>query len=206
MTEFTISPERLDSVAAAIYDAQLLKFGEYVLKSGITSPFYLDLRQAQSHPAAFHAIVDVYSDMLADVDESVFLAGVPEAATPLAAATGYKLGRKLLQPRKVVKDHGTKSSVEGDFDPGDRVVLIDDLITKGDSKIEAIDQVRGAGLTIEKFIVLIDREQGGIDLVRQAGYEIEAAFSVSALIESLSRQGKISDGQRATVLEFIQNN
>lgn len=206
MSEFTISQQRLDTVAEAIFKAKLLKFGSFVLKSGITSPFYLDLRQAQSHPEAFHAIVDVYSDMLADTDPDVFLAGVPEAATPLAAATGYTLNRKLLQPRKVVKDHGTKSAVEGDFSEGDHVVLIDDLITKGDSKIEAIDQVKGAGLIIDKFIVLIDREQGGIDLVKNAGYDIEAAFTVSALIESLSRQGLIDDQQRQTVLDFIANN
>lgn len=202
----SLTPERLDTVAVAIYEARLLKFGEFTLKSGLVSPFYLDLRQAQSHPKAFHAIIDVYAEMVEDADEDVFLAGVPEAATPLAAATGYKLNRKLLQPRKVVKDHGTKSAVEGDFVEGDRVILIDDLITKGDSKIEAIDQIKGAGLEIERFIVLIDREQGGIDLVKSAGYDIQAAFTVSALIGSLSRQGKISEQQKSVVMDFIANN
>lgn len=201
-----IPTESVNVVAAAIHDAGLLKFGDFTLKSGIQSPFYLDLRQAQSHPNAFHAIVDIYCKMVEDSDESIFLAGVPEAATPLAAATGYKLNRKLLQPRKVVKDHGTKSAVEGDFQPGDRVILIDDLVVKGDSKIEAIEQVKGAGLEVEKLIVLIDREQGGLDMVKQAGYDIEAAFTVSELIESLSAQGKISDKQKETVLEFITNN
>jgi len=188
-----------------MYESQLLKFGEFTLKNGTVSPFYIDLRQAQSFPDTFAAIIDAYSEMLADTDESVFLAGLPEAATPFAAATGYKLHRKLVQPRKVVKDHGTKSSVEGAFAEGDRVVLIDDLINTGESKLEAIDQVEAAGLVIDKFIVLVDREQGGPAIIRDAGYTIEAAFGISSLIESLHTQGKIDDKQYHTVLDFIKN-
>ncbi len=202
----TVSPQTIEKVAAAIYESGLLKFGEFTLKNGTISPFYIDLRQAQSHPDTFAVIIDTYSEMLADTDESIFLAGVPEAATPLAAATGYKLHRKLLQPRKVVKDHGTKSSVEGSFKQGDRVVLIDDLINTGESKLEAIEQLEAAGLAIEKFIVLVDREQGGIETIRKAGYVIEAALGIKALVESLFNQGKITQEQHDTVLAFIKNN
>ncbi|MDB5167630.1 MAG: hypothetical protein JWN26_775 [Candidatus Saccharibacteria bacterium] len=202
----TVSPQTIEKVAAAMFDSGLLKFGEFTLKSGLVSPFYIDLRQAQSFPDTFAAIIDAYSEMLADTDESVFLAGVPEAATPLAAALGYKLHRKLLQPRKVVKDHGTKSSVEGAFSDGDKVVLVDDLITKGDSKLEAIAQVQAAGLSIEKFIVLVDREQGGLAMIRKEGYEIEAAFGITQLIESLFAQQKINQEQHDTVLDFIKSN
>jgi uridine monophosphate synthetase len=202
----TISPQTIEKVAGAMFESGLLKFGTFTLKSGLESPFYIDLRQAQSFPDTFSAIIDTYAEMLTGTDESIFLAGVPEAATPLAAALGYKLRRKLLQPRKVVKDHGTKSSVEGAFTEGDKVVLVDDLITKGDSKFEAIEQIEKAGLIVEKFIVLVDREQGGLDLIREKGYEIEAAFTISSLIESLSNQKMITDEQRDTVLEFIRNN
>jgi len=106
-----VSPQTIEKVAASMFESGLLKFGEFTLKSGIVSPFYIDLRQAQSFPDTFAVIIDAYSEMLADTDESVFLAGVPEAATPIDADSGYKLQRKLLHPRKVVKDHGTKSSV-----------------------------------------------------------------------------------------------
>jgi uridine monophosphate synthetase len=201
-----ITSDTKEQVALALHESGLLKFGEFTLKSGIISPFYIDLRQAQSHPKTFATIVAAYAEMLNDIDLSVFLAGIPEAGTPFASATGYKTGRPLLQPRKVVKTHGTKSSVEGDYKAGDKVVLLDDLITKGDSKLEAIKQVEDAGLTIEKFIILVDREQGGLTLVRNEGYVIEAAFTISELIESLFAQEKISKERHDLVLDFIKNN
>ena len=193
-----------ERVAQQFYESDLLKFGEFVLKSGIVSPFYIDLRKVQSHPETFHAVTDAYSEMIADVDLSVLLAGVPEAGTSLASAVGYKTKRALVQPRKVVKDHGTKSAVEGDFEEGDRVILVDDLITKGDSKLEAIKQVEGSGLVIEKFIVLVDREQGGLDVVRDAGYEIDATFTITSLLDSLKQLGKIDDERYEQVINFIR--
>lgn len=201
-----VSPEQQAKVAEALYESQLIKFGEFTLKSGLKSPFYIDLRQAQSYPETFHTIVETYGQMLEDVDSTVLLAGVPEAGTPLAAATGYATKRKLVQPRKVVKDHGTKSSVEGAFNEGDRVVMLDDLITKGDSKLEAINQVESAGLAVERFIVLVDREQGGMETIAKAGYNIEAAVKVSSIIELLHASGKISAEQKDTILSFIANN
>lgn len=202
----TVSQSTIDRIAQELHAHNLIKFGEFTLKSGIVSPFYIDLREVQSYPTTYRAVTNAYAEMLANTDESVFLAGVPEAGTPLASMAAYKLGRRLIQPRKVVKDHGTKSSVEGAYEAGDRVILIDDLITKGDSKLEAIDQVKSAGLEIEGFIVLIDREQGGLDLVRKAGYTIEAATTITALITALRDQGKISSEQYDTVINFIKDN
>lgn len=201
-----ISKESKTNVAHTLFDYGLLKFGEFKLKSGIAAPFYIDLRKAQSYPEAFHAITDVYSEMVAGLDKGVLIAGLPEAATPLAAAVGYKLRRPLVQPRKVVKDYDTKSSVEGEYNEGDEVVLIDDLITKGDSKIEAIDQVKAAGLKVKKLIVLIDRDQGGAETIAQAGHTLAAACTITELVDILLEAGKISQDQYDKVVAFIQAN
>jgi uridine monophosphate synthetase len=182
-------------VSEVFFDAGLLAFGEFTLKSGLVS-----------HPAAFHAIVDAYCEMIADIDEKILLAGIPEAATPLAAAVGYKAQRAMVQPRKSVKAHGTKSLVEGDFEPGDPVILLDDMITKGGSKLEAIEQAQKAGLKIEKLVVLVDREQGGLEMIRKAGHQIEAAFTITELVDNLLELGKISKAQHAQVIDFIKSN
>lgn len=202
----TVSESTLHRVATELQKNNLIKFGDFKLKSGIQSPFYIDLREVQSHPSAYQAVTDAYAEMLADSDETVFLAGLPEAGTPLASMAAYKLGRKLVQPRKVVKDHGTKSSVEGAYQPGDRVILIDDLIAKGDSKLEVIAQIEAAGLGIEKFVVLIDREQGGMDLVRKSGHAIEAAATISSIVQILRSEHAISEEQYNIIIDFIRHN
>lgn len=201
-----VSNETKQKIAGLFFDCGLLKFGEFTLKSGIVSPFYIDLRKAQSFPEAFHAITEAYCEMITDDDQSDLIAGVPEAATPLAAAVGYELKRKLVQPRKVVKDHGTKSSIEGDYSEGDYVILIDDLITKGDSKIEAIEQVESAGLKVRKLIVLVDREQGGMEMVQNSGNMIESAFTITELMDTLLELSKISEEQHKQILEFVKSN
>lgn len=201
-----VSQSTIDQVAEELHKNQLIKFGTFILSGGTESPYYIDLREVQSYPSTYRAVVGAYAEMLQDTDSSVFLAGVPEAGTPLASMVGYELGRPLVQPRKVVKDHGTKSSVEGAFEAGDKVVLVDDLITDGLSKLKAIAQVEAAGLQIEKFLVLVDREQGGVETIREKGYDIQAAFTITSLMNTLHEQGKISGTEYDTVMNFILNN
>ena len=197
--------EYQQDLAREIGKNNIIKFGQFTLSNGSESPVYIDLREVQSYPSTLRAAVKTYGDLLEDVAPDVALAGMPEAGTPLASATGYEFGRKLLQPRKVVKDHGTKSSVEGVYQPGESVVLIDDVITGGESKLAAIKQVEDAGLVVERILVLVDREQGGIDAVRAAGYDIQAAMTLSALLGILLQDGSLEQDQYDTVMSFIKD-
>jgi len=98
------------------------------------------------------------------------IAGIPYAGLPLAVAASLAGGFPLIYPRREEKAYGTRRRIEGTFHPGERVVVIDDIVTDGASKLEAIAPLEAAGLVIEDLIVLIDREQGARERLAQKGY------------------------------------
>jgi uridine monophosphate synthetase len=192
-------------VALTLHEHGILQFGQFTLKSGIISPFYIDMRMLQSYPEALHIVAKVYAEMLADVPADTFLAGIPEAGIPLATAVGYETNRPLIQPRAKLKDHGKGKSIEGDWKPGDSVAIIDDLITKGDSKLEALDQFKACDLKVLGFYLLIDREMGGIAIVKQAGYDVTVAMTMSEVFDVLADEGKLSHAERDEMIAFMHS-
>ncbi|HEX5797787.1 MAG TPA: phosphoribosyltransferase family protein [Candidatus Saccharimonadales bacterium] len=201
-----VSEATKKNVSLALFDYNILSFGKFTLKSGVVSPYYIDLRMLQSHPKAFHAVVDIYAELIADLDENVFLAGIPEAGIPLATAIGYATERPLIQPRAKIKQHGKGKLVEGDWKAGDKVAIIDDLVAKGDSKIEALDQFKQAELNVVGFYLLIDREMGGRKVMEDAGYSAEIAMNISEIFEILHAENRITGQQKAEMLEFTKKN
>jgi len=102
--------------------------------------------------------------------------------SPLFLMQAYRIGvalalemeRPLIYPRREVKEHGTRRAIEGPFRIGDVALVVDDLITRGDSKLEAIAPLEEAGLSVHDVVVLIDREQGGADDLSRRGYKLHA--------------------------------
>jgi uridine monophosphate synthetase len=201
-----VSEKTKQAVALSLHTYGILQFGEFTLKSGIVAPFYVDLRMLQSHPDALHAVAKIYSEMLVGLPQDVFLAGIPEAGIPLATAVGYEANRPLIQPRAKVKDHGMGKSIEGDWKAGDKVAIIDDLVTKGDSKIESLEVFKACDLKVVGFYLLLDREMGGKELVEKAGYSMDIAMTMSEVFSILAKAGKITTAQCEQMIRFMHQN
>jgi len=137
----------------------------FTLASGKTSNFYFNCKPTTLDPEGMNLIGGILFKMLADADVTA-TGGLTLGADALAnalAVISYQQGKpiKAFIVRKDVKDHGTKSAIEGGVQAGERVVILDDVITTGGSTITAIEKAKGAGLVIDRVIALIDREEGG---------------------------------------------
>jgi uridine monophosphate synthetase len=202
------SPKPLGSLAALrplilrLHDLGAVKFGHFTLASGRTSPIYIDLRLLVSDAGALRMAAQAYADRLRSLSFDR-LAGVPYGALPIATVIGQLLGRPLIYPRKEAKQHGLGRLIEGAYSPGERAVIIEDLITTGGSVLEAVETLRGAGLQVTDAVVLIDREQGGVENLAAAGITAHAVMRLGDVLTVLSEAGRISAEQAAQVRAYL---
>jgi uridine monophosphate synthetase len=187
-------------LAEALFDAGCVRFGDFELKSGVRSPIYLDLRNLAGHPRLLRRVAGRYLPLL---DNAKRLAGVPLAGVPIATAVSLLSGVPMVYARPEAKNHGTRSAVEGPFDPGDLVVAVDDVATSGISVLDAVERLRGAGMEVDAAVVLIDRGGGAGAALAEAGIELRSVLSLSEVIESLRSSNRISDAEADRVLEFL---
>jgi uridine monophosphate synthetase len=119
-------------------------------------------------------------------------------------ALALELNWPLIYPRREVKEHGTRRAIEGYFQPEETALVVDDLITRGDSKLEAIAPLEAAGLTVRDVLVLIDREQGGAEDLARRGYSLHAILRLSEILDSLRESARITPDQHAEVLRYLK--
>jgi len=166
------------------------------LVSGRTSNYYFNCKPTMLDPEGMHLIGNIIFDMIED-SAITAIGGLTLGADPMANATSlisYQKGRpvKAFIVRKDAKGHGTKSSVEGNVEPGERVAILDDVITTGGSTITAIERARDLGLDVDRVIVLVDREEGGRENIEQYIDRIEPVFTRTEIMK-LHQGGKGHD-------------
>jgi uridine monophosphate synthetase len=179
-----------------------VQFGEFTLASGLSSPIYIDLRLLPSDPPALSRAAAAYTDLLRGLDFNR-LAAIPYAALPIGTVVALQTGRPLIYPRKEVKTHGRGRAIEGHFAPGERAVVLDDLVTTGGSKIEAIQVLRDAGLVVEDVVVLIDRQASGAADLAAHGVRLHSVLTLAEIMAALAARGAISAEQREAVERYL---
>jgi uridine monophosphate synthetase len=172
------------------------------LKSGKLSPIYLDLRRLVSYPQILKRVARAYANVLRDLEYDR-IAGIPYAALPIATAASMELNKPLIYPRREVKEYGTKAAIEGEYNAGETVVVLDDLTTTGETKFEAIEKLTSAGLNVRDIVVLIDRGQGAKELLARAGYTLRAVTTLPQLLEIWRASNAITQEQYDEVKKFL---
>ena len=138
-----------------LFDIGCLLFGEYVQASGAVFNYYVDLRQIISDPNLFHRVLHSYASLLEGLHFDR-IAGIPYGSLPTATGLSLALHKPLIYPRKEVKAHGARRLIEGDFNEGDRVVVVDDILITGGSVLEGIAKLESSGLVVNDVVVFID--------------------------------------------------
>jgi len=193
----------LASLAGGLLSAGCIKFGEFTLKSGIKSPIYIDLRRIISYPTLLEQVGAAYLPILKQLKFDR-LAGLPYAAIPIATAIALQGNYPMIYPRKEAKTYGTKAEIEGEYHPGETVVVIDDLATTGGSKFEAIEKLTAAGLVVKDVVVLIDRRSGAKESLAEAGYNLHAVLTISELLDHWEETGKVDGEKIIATREFLE--
>jgi len=200
-----IETTEIEELASALYEAGCVQFGQFKLKSGLLSPIYVDLRLLVSHPRLLRRVGDLLAARAQAFNFDV-LAAIPYAALPIGVVVSLTLDAPLVYPRKEVKNYGTERAIEGEFKPGQTALLVDDIITQGHSKLEAIAPLEAAGLEIQDILVLVDREQGGAQDLATRGYTVHAVVTLAQILDALVDVGKLAANRRDDIKLWLMEN
>lgn len=193
--------ESTDPFILCLFDTGAIKFGKFTLKSGREAPVYVDLRVLVSHPDALRKAGEILASRLRSLSFDR-IAGIPYAGLPLGVAASLAGGHPLCYARKEAKEYGTKKLIEGEYHPGERVVLIDDVITDGGAKLEGAAPFQSAGLIVEDVLVLVDRGQGGGELLARHGLRLHACYTLREILAALREDGRMSGETWQRVMDY----
>jgi orotate phosphoribosyltransferase len=167
---------------AALKACGAIRYGDFTLASGKKSKYYIDIKKASTDPKTLKLIARQAAFRIKQMDVNI-IAGVELGGVPLATAVSMETELPLLIVRKAIKDYGTKSRFVGDIRPEDRLVMLEDVTTSGGSVRNAIEVVRETGANVKYVISVVDREEGAIETLKEAGTELVPLVSASDLLK-----------------------
>lgn len=176
-----------------------------MLKSGIESPFYVDLRPLASEPKILKSIASHLLSMVPQKDFNL-ICGVPYAALPMATAMSLESNIPLIIKRKEAKAYGTKKLIEGIYQKGQSCLLVEDVITSGKSLLETIPEIENEGVKVSDIVVVLDREQGGKAFLESKGYRVHTLFTITEVCEILRESHLLEEQEIIRIKDFLKGN
>ncbi len=177
-----------------LFDIGCITFEETVQASGQIFPYYIDLRRIISNPQVFDAVIGTYGEILQNLKFDR-IAGIPYGSLPTASGLALRLNFPLIFPRKEVKAYGARRLIEGNYEAGETIVVVDDILISGKSAVEGAQKIESCGLKVRDIVVFIDHEAGVCDRIKESGYSPHAVLKISEINETLYQSGRISEKQ-----------
>jgi orotate phosphoribosyltransferase len=196
-----------EKMANILFKINAVKFGVFKLSSGKASPYYVDMRVIPSFPDAFREICDFYVENInGQIDTKNFsrIAGVPVAGMIFASQVAYNLKKPFLYVRKGVRLNGRQRRVEGVLASGDKVLLVDELMTTGLTLQKAAESVKAEGGIVTDAMVFLDREEGGRQLLEKNDIKLHSLLKISEIAKTLYELGAIEQEDLKTILKQVR--
>ncbi|XP_026728579.1 uridine 5'-monophosphate synthase-like isoform X2 [Trichoplusia ni] len=193
----------LKELAVALFEAGAVRLGDIEAKLGRRTPIYFDLRVVVSHPKVMISVAQQLQKLSEDIHHDL-LCGVPYAALPIAAVMSINTDTPMIMKRKETKLYGTKKMLEGKFENNQRCLVVEDVVTSGGSLMETVCTLRAEGLNVTDAVVVLDREQGGVSVLKKNGITVTSIFTLTDLLKMLNEAGKISDETVQIIVEHIK--
>ena len=159
--------------------------GDFVLRSGKRSRYYLDKYRFETQPELLRELGQRIVEVVRDHEPEAMRLAAPElGAVTLATAASLDSGLPFLIVRGSAKEYGTMNRIEGVFDAGERVCLLEDVVTSAGALLEAVEALREAGLVVRTSVCVVDREEGGAEALRRHSVDLRSLFVASELLEA----------------------
>jgi uridine monophosphate synthetase len=196
-------------IAGVLYRSGCVKFGTFRIKSGAISPYYIDLASLLSSPKDLCTLADIAADKvrrLSAKDRIDKLASIELKGALILPSIACRTDLPCTVVRKEEKTYGATGRIAGaEIAEGERILFFDDVVSEGLSKLEGIKPLEQLGAIVENVLVVVDREQHGVENLEKLGYRVHALTRVTELAETLLRNSKISKEQADAVLTYVKN-
>lgn len=169
----------MQNIGELLVERGAVVFGDFTLTSGKKSSYYVNVKKAYTEPAVLSVLADAMSSHV----KAQRVAGVALGAIPLLIAVSLKTRRPFVMIRKEDREHGTRSSIEGEMRKGEEVDIIEDVTTTGGSVLSAARMLRGSGAVVRRVIAVVDRGEGAAEMLAHEGIELIALVGAGALLE-----------------------